>query len=123
MPYFLKVSVAPAVTAVTKSDEVCQSSAAVYLPSLSLAISASERVSAEEGVAFSPFGPTVSPALASPVEARSADSASVARVFFILIFVVMACSLWCGRFGRSVQRPPTRPKPARKAANATMPSR
>ena len=64
MPYFLNVSVAPAVTAVTKSDEVCQSSAAVYLPSLSFAISAPESASAEEGVDFSPFGPTVSPTLA-----------------------------------------------------------
>src|ERR1700726_2483998 len=51
--------IAPAVTAEMKSDEVCQTSAAEYLPSLSFATSASVNVSALDGVAASPLGPTV----------------------------------------------------------------
>src|SRR6201987_5903283 len=51
--------IAPAVTAEMKSDEVCQTSAAEYLPSFSFATSASVKVSALDGVAASPLGPTV----------------------------------------------------------------
>src|SRR3984957_11950195 len=42
-----------------KSEEVCQTSAAEYLPSFSFATSASVKVSALDGVAASPLGPTV----------------------------------------------------------------
>ena len=60
MPRRSNSSVAPAVTALTKSAEVCQSRAAVAPRSRSMAASASETMIVSDGVAASPPGPIVS---------------------------------------------------------------
>ena len=52
-------SLAPAVTAFTKSDEVCQRRAAVAFISLIFATSASVSITSLDSVGLSPPGPTV----------------------------------------------------------------
>ena len=59
MPKRVNSSVAPAVTAFTKSDWSCQSIAAVWLPARTASSLAAGTTIDEEGVALSPFGPIV----------------------------------------------------------------
>ena len=92
MPARANSSVAPAVTAFTKSDEVCQSSAALWPLSFSPARSASERVISDEGVALSPPGPTVC-VQAGPASASAASAHPMRFRRMVLLPVVMAVRL------------------------------
>ena len=64
MPIRFSEAEAPALTAVTKSLEVCQRSAAENLPARTDLVCAVVSLTVAHAVAFSPFGPVVTDAFA-----------------------------------------------------------
>jgi hypothetical protein len=76
MPSSANWSLAPRLTAPTKSEDWCQTSAAVGLRRLTWAISLSVSFSSPVGVACSPAGPVVSPTAGDGVAAAEAGAAT-----------------------------------------------